>query len=124
MPTLTEDRDAIRDLFARYCAYVDTGAAEEWAATFTEDGEFRTDRVTLVGRDALRSFAARLPPGGLHHLVMNQAIDVEGDTATCRASVLVTSKSVIVTTGRSLDELRRVGGSWLIVRRTYSPDAQ
>ena len=44
MPTLTEDRDAIRDLFARYCMYVDSGASKEWAATFTEDGEFRGGR--------------------------------------------------------------------------------
>jgi SnoaL-like protein len=124
MPTLNEDRDAIRDLFARYCLYVDTGAAEQWAATFTEDGEFLTDRVTLVGRDSLKSFAASLPPGGLHHMVTNQAIDIDGDTATCRASVLVTSKGVIVTTGRSLDELRRVDSCWRIVRRTYTPDAQ
>jgi hypothetical protein len=123
MPTLTEDRDAIRDLFARYCLYVDTGAADDWATTFTEDGEFLTGRDTLVGHAALQSFAASLPPGGLHHMVTNEAIDVDGDTATCRTSVLVISKGVVVTTGRSLDELRRVDGTWRIARRTYAPDA-
>ena len=122
MPTLAEDRDAIRDLFARYCLYFDTGAVEEWAATFTEDGEFMTGRDTLVGSDALKSFAAALPAGGLHHMTMNETIQVDGDTATCQASVFVTTKGTVVTTGRSLDELRRVDGSWRIARRTYTPD--
>jgi uncharacterized protein (TIGR02246 family) len=122
MPTPAEDRDAIRDLFARYCLYVDTGAVEEWAATFTDDGEFMTGQDTLVGREALKSFAAALPAGMLHHMVMNQAIDVDGDAATCRASVFVTTKGTVVTTGRSLDELRRVDGSWRIARRIYTAD--
>jgi uncharacterized protein (TIGR02246 family) len=124
MPTLAEDRDAIRDLFARYCIYVDTGAAEEWAGTFTDDGEFMTGRDTLVGREALKSFAASLPAGALHHMVMNEAIAIDGDCATCRASVLVMTKGTVVTTGRSVDELRRIGGSWRIARRTYTPDLQ
>jgi uncharacterized protein (TIGR02246 family) len=122
MPSLAEDRDAIRDLFARYCLYVDTGADEEWAATFTEDGEFMTGQDTLVGREALKSFAASLPAGVLHHMTMNETIQVDGDTATCQASVFVTTKGTVVTTGRSLDELRRVDGSWRIARRTYTPD--
>jgi uncharacterized protein (TIGR02246 family) len=124
MPTLAEDRDAIRDLFARYCLYVDTGAVEEWAATFTEDGEFTTGQGTLVGQEDLKSFAASLPPGGLHHMTMNETILVDGDTATCQASVFVTTKGTVVTTGRSLDELRRVDGSWRIARRTYTADPQ
>jgi uncharacterized protein (TIGR02246 family) len=123
MPTLNEDRDAIRDLFARYFLYVDTGAADEWAATFTEDGELLLDNETIAGQTALKSFAASLPPGGFHHMVTNQAIDVQGDSAVCRASVLVTSKGAVATTGRSLDELRRVDGSWRIVRHTFTPDA-
>jgi hypothetical protein len=42
MSTLVENRDAIRDLFARYRLYFDTGAVEEWAATFTADGRTYT----------------------------------------------------------------------------------
>jgi uncharacterized protein (TIGR02246 family) len=124
MPTLAEDRDAIRDLFARYCLYVDTGAADEWAATFTDDGEFRAGGDPLVGRDALKAFAASLASGTLHHMVLNEVIDIDGDTATCRSSVFVTSKGAVVTTGRSEDELRRVNGSWCIARRAYEPDPQ
>jgi uncharacterized protein (TIGR02246 family) len=125
MPTIAEDRDAIRDLFARYCFYVDTGAAEEWAATFTDDAEFSTGGGDpLVGRQALTSFAESLDGAGLHHMTMNEAIDVDGDTAICRASVYVTSKGAVLTTGRSVDELRRVDGFWRIAHRVYTPDPQ
>jgi len=124
VPTLAEDRDAIRDLFARYCHYVDSGAAEEWAATFTDDGEFLTGGGDpLVGTEALKAFAAALPRGALHHMVVNEVIDVDGDQATCRSSVLVTSSGAIAVTGRSEDELRRVDGSWRIARRTFTMDA-
>ena len=81
MPTLSEDRDAIRDLYARYCLYIDTGAADEWAATFTVDAEFLAGGDPLVGREALRAFASSLPTGTLHHMVLNETIDIEGDAA-------------------------------------------
>jgi uncharacterized protein (TIGR02246 family) len=123
VPTLAEDRDAIRDLFARYCLYIDTGAADEWAATFTEDGEFlRAGADPLTGREALKAFATSLSSSTLHHMVLNEIIDIDGDTATCRSSVFVTSKGASVSTGRSEDALRRIDGSWRIARRSYEPD--
>lgn len=122
MPTLAEDRDAIRDLFARYCRYIDTGAVDEWAATFTENGEFLGAGEPLLGRVALRAFASQLPAGTLHHMVLNEAIDVVGDSAICRSSVVVAANGAIVVIGRSDDELRRVDGAWRIARRTFVSD--
>lgn len=125
MTTITEDRDAIRDLYARYCYYIDSGHAEEWAATFTKDADFFTGiGDPLVGQEALRTFASSIPAGTLHHMVADAIIDVEGDRASCRSSVVVTSKGAIITTGRSLDELHRVDGSWRIAHRHYEPDPQ
>jgi uncharacterized protein (TIGR02246 family) len=125
MTTLTEDREAIRDLFARYCHAIDTGAARTWAGMFTTDGEFKTGfGDPLVGRDALEAFAAGIAAGTLHHMVLNLAVDVDGDLATCQSSVLVTANGAILTTGRSEDELRRVDGSWQIARRNYVADAR
>jgi uncharacterized protein (TIGR02246 family) len=123
MPTLAEDRDAIRDLFARYCHYVDSGAADEWAGTFTDDGEFLTGGDPVVGTEGLRTFARSLPKGALHHMVVNEAIELDGDTAVCRSSVLVTAGGAFAVTGRSVDELRRVDGSWRIARRTFTLDS-
>jgi uncharacterized protein (TIGR02246 family) len=124
MPTLAEDRDQIRDLYARYCHTIDSGAADAWAASFTDDGEFLAGAGDpIIGRDALRAFAAALPAGSMHHMVTDLAIDVAGANATCQSSVLVTSKGAIVVTGRSVDELHRVEGSWRIARRAFTIDA-
>jgi len=123
MPTHSEDRDAIRDLYAKYCLSIDTGATDEWAPTFTDNAEFLAGGDPLVGREALRAFASSIPSGTLHHMVLNEAIDVQGDAAEYRSSVLVMSKDAIITTGRTEDELRRVDGSWRIARRAFAPDA-
>jgi uncharacterized protein (TIGR02246 family) len=125
MTSTAEDRDAIRDLYARYCWNIDSGAADAWAECFSEDGEFVVEGgEPLLGRGALRAFAASLPSGALHHMVMNEAIDVDGDAATYRSSVLVVSNGAIVTTGRTQDTLRRFEGSWKIHHRNFTPDAR
>ena len=124
MTSRVEDRDAIRDLYARYCWNIDSGAADAWADCFIEDGRFIVGGGhELAGREALRAFADSLANGSLHHMVMNEAIDVNGDTATYRSSVLVLSNGTIVTTGRSEDTLTRVEGVWKIAHRNFTPDA-
>jgi uncharacterized protein (TIGR02246 family) len=124
MATITEDRDAIRDLVARYCRYVDTGMADEWAALWTEDGEFDLGGGTVVsGRAALREHATHLEPGTVHHLATNLEIDVDGDTATNEMSVLLLAKGTIAMVARVHDELRRVDGTWLLHHKSYTPDA-
>jgi len=123
MPALSEDRDAIRDLFARYALFVDSGRADEFAALFTEDGTFDTGLGDpLVGREALRAFVASMEPGSMHHLFMDHVIDVDGDRATCEASSIVTNKGAIMLVARTHDELRRVDGTWQIANRSYTPD--
>ena len=80
MPTLTEDRDAIRDLMARYALYIDAGRVDEWLALFAEDGTFDTGLGDpLVGHAALRTFAESMTPGTLHHMFMDHVIDVDGN---------------------------------------------
>jgi len=77
----------------------------------------------MVGREALTAFAASIPKGALHHMVVNEAIDVDGDTAAYRSSVLVVSGGNIVTTGRTVDTLKRDHGAWKIAHRVFTPDA-
>ena len=121
--TLVEDRDAIRDLFARYAILMDEGAAEEWAATYTDDGVFEhVGGETLRGHDALAAMAASQPPG-IHHVLTNHAIDVSGDRAVSVTSVLVVYRGAIVTSGRARDDLQRVDGQWRIRHRVFTPDA-
>ena len=123
MPTLADDRDEIRDLVARYCRYIDTGMADEWAALWTEDGEFDIGGGTIVsGRPALKEHATHMPPGTVHHLATNLVIDVDGDDATNEMSVLLTANGAVVMVARVHDQLRRVDGRWRLHRKSYTVD--
>jgi hypothetical protein len=123
MGTLAEDRDEIRDLVARYCLYIDTGMTSEWADLWTDDGEFDIGGGTIVaGKDALRVHAGHMPAGTVHHLATNLVIDIDGDTATCEESTLLTSKGTIAMVARVHDQLKRVDGVWKLHRKSYEAD--
>ena len=125
MPTITEDRDAIRDLAARYCHNFDHGNADGVADLFTEDGVFDPGFPgfdALESREAIRAFVGSLTAGTVHHMVTDLAYDIDGDRATGVASFLVTAGTAIVTVGRYQDELRRVDGTWRFVRRVAESD--
>ena len=127
MPTITEDRDAIRDLLARYIATVDSNPLmpERWAAFYADDGEFhQLGRDPIVGQAALTAFAATLPAGGMRHMITDHIIEVDGDTATCEATVLVFVNAQFAGMGRATDRLHRVDGAWRIAQRSYVPDFQ
>jgi hypothetical protein len=95
-----EDRAAIVDLQGRYVMAMDYFDADGYAAVFAEDGVLDWARGQVEGRDAIREFMAsgtydltrgapeaRTPdgrdwPSTVRHLITNQVIDVDGDTAT------------------------------------------
>ncbi len=122
VPTISEDRDEIRDLLSRYCLYFDEGAAAEWARLYCDDGEFIGSGQHLKGREAITALLAGLAPSTVHRVTVNHVIDVDGDRARCRSSVLLLEGGVIVSSGRVLDELARVDGTWRIARRTFTSD--
>jgi hypothetical protein len=126
MPSVAEDRDAIRDLYARYATDIDGGAdrAEEWSLHYAEDGRFEPGggRAPLVGRAALRDFALTMPATGIRHVLSNMVIDVDGDTATCEALVIVVVENQIVSVGVARDDLRRIDRRWQITLRRFTPD--
>jgi ketosteroid isomerase-like protein len=126
MPSLAEDRDEIRDLFARYCLHIDAGAGavDAWADLFTQDGVFGIGPEPLVGRAALVDFATNLAAGGggLHHVVANEVIEVDGDVARSQASIVVLRGGQVSSSGRYVDVLRRVDGAWRIAERAFTRD--
>ena len=122
MPTLAEDRDAIRDLIARYCLYLHTGDAVAWAGLYADDGVFEGSGERVQGRVALEAYGHRIADGQYHRIATDHVIDVDGDSARCQASVLLTANGSVVSVGRTTDELRRVDGRWRIAHRTYAPD--
>lgn len=99
-PGYADDRAAIEDLQARYVMAMDYFDAEGYAAVFAEDGVLDWARGQVIGRDAIYEFMAtgtydftrgapkaetpdgRNWPSTVRHLITNQVIKVEGDTAT------------------------------------------
>ena len=101
---------------------MDAGEAAEWAGLFTEDGVFDMGAGPVVGREALITFAGSIG-GSMHHMVTNDVIDVDGDVASSRVSVLVVAGGQLTATGRYRDTLRREDGRWRIAKRTLTLDA-
>jgi uncharacterized protein (TIGR02246 family) len=122
--TSSEDKDEIRELYARYCLYFDRGAAAEWAACYTDGGEFIGPGQHLRGRQAMEQYLSGLGTSTRHRFTANHVIDLDGDRAICHSSVLLLDGGEIASSGRTVDELERVDGAWKIARRTYEPDAR
>jgi hypothetical protein len=127
MTTVFEEKDAIRELGARYCFLIDGARYDEWANLFAEDGQFAVAGMfEHAGRTAIRSFTASIPLDakgrpGFKHCVLNQIIDVDGDSASgeCYFLLLRDGKPLSVDiAGRYVDRLVKRGGRWLFASRT------
>jgi hypothetical protein len=125
MPSVLEEKDAIRELMARYCFHFDNGEFEAWLDLFTDDGSFDLGaRGQFAGRDALRTFLAIVPrvdgKPPMKHFVANPIICVDGDRATAQSYVLVVSGGAhpsITLAGRYEDEVHKLGTVWRFRRR-------
>ncbi len=123
----TDDRLDIQELMARYSRAIDFGRWEELPGFFTEDCtlDFGKTMGSHRGRDGGGGFATMLSGIGLtmRHYVTNCIIEGGGDRATATTYVLAFTGhlgSLMPTTGRYEDELRKVGGRWLLhVRRGF-----
>ena len=126
MPSLLEEKDAIRDLLAEYCFRIDNDRFAEMAALFSEDGTWDTAFGKATGRAGiealLRGIAARAPtrPRRIHSLA-NVVIRVDGDKAQVQSNWVVTQNSEqgpkIGSAGAYADELVKQGGRWLFKYR-------
>lgn len=129
MPAITgsaEDREQIRELYARYAIYVDNSQFEDWVNCFTEDGIFESPLLGKhAGREALRKFCTSYKEswGGaqVRHMMVNVSFDVHGDHGhgTCNLIYfhIKNNKTELAAVGGYRDELRKVGGNWLFAHR-------
>ena len=130
------DREEIEQLMWRYARALDTADADGYAANYTVDGQFGTGANATKGREALkkmiagtgeRQAAAKRPP--MYHMTANHQITfIDKDHARIDAYHLTWFSAAgpetparIAGVGRSIDELERVNGQWLIKTRNVAP---
>ena len=132
------DRVEIEDLMWRYTRALDTGNGDAYASVYTPDGQFGTGANATKGRDALRKLAggsgqpaaANAPKRApMYHMHANHAITfIDKDHArfdayylTARAAGGQDQPLQVVAVGRSVDDLVRLNGKWLIQVRNVQP---
>lgn len=137
------DRAAIIDLQHRYVLAMDFFDPDGYAAVFTEDGVLDWARGEVVGRDAIREFMAsgtydlrklnfvpaetpdgREWPSTVRHLITNQVIEIDGDTARAISYWMNYGNNADrrkiewLSFGSWDDEFVKIDGEWFFKRHT------
>lgn len=130
MVELAADRDAIRDLLARYTYNGDRGRVGELAACFAADGVLEFPGNAATGPAAI---AAALSGGTgtrnpdltfVRHHITNPLIEVDGDAASARSYFTVHSDFGPDHSGTYSDRLIRVADGWRFAHRLVRVDWQ
>jgi 3-phenylpropionate/cinnamic acid dioxygenase small subunit len=134
-----KDRAEIEDLMWRYTRALDTSDGEAYAATYTTDGQFGAGANATKGRDALKRLAGggqgqraatapATPRPAMYHMTANERITFsDKDHARVEAYYLTAMAAAgdtplrVAAVGRSIDDVVRVNGQWLIKSRDVSP---
>ncbi len=122
----TEDRDAIREVIARYAHGLDLPDRDVFASVWTTDAVYRVDEPfgEVRGIEAITAawdtFQLIFP--SMYHHTMNVVVDgPHGDEATSTSFALVTGTDAEGTAWTAsciyYDTFRRVGGQWLLAER-------
>ena len=128
MADLATDRDAIRDLLARYTYCGDRGRVDQLAVCFAEDGRLEYPGgggTGPVGVLAALTGGTRNPAiRFVRHHITNPLIDVAGDVATARSYFSVVSSNGPDHSGTYDDKLVRGLPGWQFVYRRVRVDWQ
>ena len=129
--SVIEDKDAIRELLARYCFLLDGYKLREFAALFTADGEWISRNGNAAAPEAierlLRGLVPEPAPGKRRkHFTTNIIIELSGDSATVVSNFLVVRDSeagpVISVAGTYDDTVVRTPAGWKFQSRRLSHD--
>jgi uncharacterized protein (TIGR02246 family) len=116
------DREAIRDLLARYPQAFDDRDWAAWEEIWTDDVVWAVDGAEIVGLPAVREFMVNcLPPDyGSKHLCGIPIIELgdDGTTAHARTDVVwIAANYENTIVARYVDDLVKRDGRWRIRRR-------
>lgn len=130
----TEDRFAIQNLYARYCACFDLGDAEGWVNCFAKDGIFKSAK-DMQGPEQLREFVEgriKVRPDGpnrnVQHWNANLIVEGDGNKAKGLCYIMLVGQSaadkqqVFPVQGTYADDLVKVDGEWKFAVRQMFRD--
>jgi hypothetical protein len=118
-----EDREKVRELFARFCLSIDAGRFDEWVGTYMPDGRFASPVAgTHENHDGLRAFTRMMAESDVgeiqqRHIVNNLLMDLDADKGTteCTLTVWHTKKNgetTLFLVGGYKCRLRKIGDDW------------
>jgi SnoaL-like protein len=136
-----KDRTEIEALMWRYARALDGFDPDTYASVYTSDGQFGTGANATKGHDALKKMVADLKQrrteneakgqkqAPMYHMTLNEHLEfLDRDHARLNAYWLTVFGSAgenvplrVAAAGRSIDELVRVNGKWLIKTRNVAP---
>jgi hypothetical protein len=120
------DRDEIVELTVRYATAIDTTQYSLLTKVFTDDAQVDYGEVgQWTGGAEVATFMAAAHTGATHtmHRMTNQAVDIDGDTATVRTYVdalILFAGGGANPVGYYDDHVVRTGDGWRIARRKYT----
>jgi ketosteroid isomerase-like protein len=118
-----EDREAIRELTARYCFAISRNDIEGVLKLFCEDGAMLMNDRAFVGQDELRKgYGGGMPEPPLKPFIHNHVIELDGDRARGQCAVeirAVQDGEAYTAAGCYEDEYRRVDGEWKFASRRF-----
>lgn len=122
------DREAIRDLLARYTYNGDRGRIDALAACFADDGVLEFPGNSGTGPEgvkaALTSGTRNPAISFVRHHITNPLIELTGDVASARSYFAVTSNNGPDHSGTYSDKLIRTLGGWRFAHRLVRVDWQ
>lgn len=126
-----EDKEAIRELIARYGPLADNGDSEGVAALWTGDGSYAVGGMAeATGRTSIAGLIEgethrQLMRSGCAHLLGPVAIELDGDVAVARGHSIVFRHSdagfEVWRVSANRWELERGSDGWLVRRRINAP---
>jgi 3-phenylpropionate/cinnamic acid dioxygenase small subunit len=126
-----EDKDAIRELLARYCFLLDGYRLSEFAALFAADGEWISRNGKATGPEAIERLLRDLVPEPMpgkrrKHFTANIVIELSTDRASVVSNFLVVRDSpsgpAIAVAGTYDDMVVRTPEGWKFKSRRLSHD--
>lgn len=128
--TEVADRIMIRELLDRHQIYIDMADPVKYASLFAPNARYESFFASVQGREEIEAMSRRLHESGFtadrRHYAGPALVEVSGLRATVHSYWLVLDVAGpgVFASGYYEDELEKIDGTWLIVRRTLTSDQQ